>query len=359
QFLENLSFMCSYCESITYAEDVYVDAKRSGLNSWRVYYTVSFADGDALVYIYDGEAETYYHILLALSVLGGFIACMAIFISGMQEDVQYIQIFENEVKGIRAGDLKSQVTIQGEDELASLALGLDQMRRSLEEKEQTEAELRKTQEEMRRAQEKLVLGMSHDIRTPLTGLMTYMEIIKKQEAEGKPDPVYIEKAYDKILQIKTLSDQMFEFFLIDSKKESELEPPEDVFSVFGDYLSELCGVLDAKGYHIDANGLAWESVSVRVNTDYMGRIMNNIISNIEKYADKDQDITVSVFCGNDRVDISIGNKIAGANPYVEGTGIGVKNISMMMRQMNGASKVAMTEDSYCITLSFPAVDAEG
>ena len=46
------------------------------------------------------------------------------------------------------------------------------MRQTLIQREQSEQELRA-------AQEKLVLGMSHDLRTPLTGLMTYLEILKK------------------------------------------------------------------------------------------------------------------------------------------------------------------------------------
>ena len=46
------------------------------------------------------------------------------------------------------------------------------MRQTLVKKEQIEYDLKS-------AQEKLVLGMSHDLRTPLTGLMAYLEILKK------------------------------------------------------------------------------------------------------------------------------------------------------------------------------------
>ncbi|URW85727.1 hypothetical protein M5E86_19185 [Blautia wexlerae] len=65
------------------------------------------------------------------------------------------------------------VTVQGTDEIAQLASGLEHMRQTLVKKEQIEYDLKS-------AQEKLVLGMSHDLRTPLTGLMAYLEILKKQ-----------------------------------------------------------------------------------------------------------------------------------------------------------------------------------
>ena len=92
-----------------------------------------------------------------------------------------------------------------EDELAKLAQGLDIMRKMLVYREEKE-------HEMRVAQDKLVLGMAHDLRTPLTGLMTYIEILRKQENEGKVSREYIDKAFDKIFQIRALSDQMFEYF---------------------------------------------------------------------------------------------------------------------------------------------------
>lgn len=55
--------------------------------------------------------------------------------------------------------------------------------------------------------------MSHDLRTPLTGLMAYLEILKKQQKEGAVTQEYINKAFDRVLQIRDLSEQMFEYFL--------------------------------------------------------------------------------------------------------------------------------------------------
>lgn len=53
--------------------------------------------------------------------------------------------------------------------------------------------------------------MAHDIRTPLTGLVTYLEIAKKQKSLEN-NLLYVDKAYTKTLQIRNLSDRLFEFF---------------------------------------------------------------------------------------------------------------------------------------------------
>ena len=105
---------------------------------------------------------------------------------------------------------------------------------------------------MRVAQDKLVLGMAHDLRTPLTGLMTYIEILRKQENEGKVSREYIDKAFDKIFQIRALSDQMFEYFFVFSKEKIDLESAEEVESAFGDYMSELLALLDYVGFSVNA-----------------------------------------------------------------------------------------------------------
>ena len=58
------------------------------------------------------------------------------------------------------------------------------------------------------------------------------------------------------------------------------------------------------------------------------------------------------------VSITVRNKSMRSDQYVQGTGIGVKNIYTMMTQMNGNSSVQVEADYYSITLSFPIVKVE-
>ena len=54
-----------------------------------------------------------------------------------------------------------------------------------------------------------------------------------------------------------------------------------------------------------------------------------------------------------RVGIAIQNSMAVPGQYVEGTGIGVKNVSLMMEQMGGSAEVDLAEGNYRIVLYFP------
>ena len=314
--------------------------------TWRMYHRISFKDGTADVYIYEGTADKYFNILMVFSVVLGVAACIGIVVSGMYENVKYIQCLMKEVNIISRGNLQGNVTVQGTDEIAQLASGLEHMRQTLVKKEQIEYDLKS-------AQEKLVLGMSHDLRTPLTGLMAYLEILKKQQKEGAVTQEYINKAFDRVLQIRDLSEQMFEYFFVNSQHKVELEEPEDIFSAFGDYLSELCVLLEDEGFTVDTEMLEWNPAAVRINTDLFGRIMNNIISNIEKYASRNNPIQVQILYEENYTGILIRNTVAQTEQTAHKTGIGLQNISVMMEHMQGYLEASEKDKEYCVILYFP------
>ncbi len=255
-------------------------------------------------------------------MLLGFVVCLGIFVSGLKEDVRYIQELEKQVETISQGNLDRQVSLRGKDELAQLAAGLDIMRCTLIQKEEKE-------KEMRLAQEKLVLGMSHDLRTPLTGLMAYLEILKRQEKNGGG---YIDKALDKVVQIRSLSDQMFEYFLVNASSEMEPEPAEDISSVLGDYLSELCALLECEGFLTDTEEMVWKPVRIRVE--------------------------ICLLYTPGQVGVCVKNGIAVTDSCVSGTGLGVKNISAMMEKMKGRAEVKTGGNIYEMILWFPAEKTE-
>ena len=81
--------------------------------------------------------------------------------------------------------------------------------------------------------------------------------------------------------------------------------------------------------------------------------MDNITSNIIKYADPSYAILVSSVEQKEAVGFLFENKIRKINEGVESTGIGMQNIKNMMLNMGGECKVKKTKDKYCLVLLFP------
>lgn len=176
--------------------------------TWQYFVQVLFEDGYADVFIYSDLESKYYIIVdiacAAVSVLIWFL----FFIIGVQREVKYIKLLSLEVTSFDNKHLQNSFTIKGNDEITDLARGLDDMRTNLLEKE-------KHEESMRSAQNKLLLGMAHDLRTPLTSQIAYLEVIKRQPSIESAIP-YVEKVQEKSFQIRNLSDQLFELFMIES-----------------------------------------------------------------------------------------------------------------------------------------------
>ena len=313
--------------------------------NWMYFHTVSFADGDADVYLYANFDTKFYFLVWMLDTFLSVCLWIIILAIGIRKEVSYIQLLSQSVQKIEQGSLNAVISVKGTDELGQLALGLDQMRLSLIEKEQNE-------KNMKTAQDKLVLGMAHDLRTPLTGLITFLEIARKQDSK-EDNITYLEKAYDKSLQIRSLSDQLFDFFLINSEKQICMEEPEIAEFTLGDYLSELCALLQMDGFSISIQNLVWKPVHVQICTDYMGRIMDNLVSNIKKYADRNAPVEFSSAYSDSEICITLKNRIAKPRYYVHSTGIGTKNIKSMMVQMHGSCKIDISQEQYSISLSFP------
>lgn len=330
-----------------YKEDIFPGAIKK--DSFSSLYSIEFSDGEAELYIYDGFADKYYDIISGISIFISIIICILIFGSELQSEIKNIQYLQKRVKKIGDGELEESVSIKGQDEICQLASGIDSMRNQL-------LEQKRTQEKMKKAQDELVLGMAHDMRTPLTGLFSYLEIIKKMENEGKPAAQYAKKAFEKAEQLRSVSDQLFEYFLVSNETNAELEEPEIAKSAFEDYLSEFCAFLECNNFKIDVEDVYWHPVKVRINTNYFGRIMNNLMSNMEKYGAKEKPVYLKINYALDYIGLDFQNEVIKPNPYVKGTGIGLKNIELMMKQMHGYMEVTITEDTYRIVLNFPVTN---
>ena len=81
--------------------------------------------------------------------------------------------------------------------------------------------------------------------------------------------------------------------------------------------------------------------------------MDNLVSNIKKYADRSAPVELSSAYSDSEICITLKNKIAEPEHFVHGTGIGTKNIKSMMEQMHGSCKIDISSEQYIISLSFP------
>ena len=340
-----------------YPDAAVEDAEAEGAYyEWEYYYTAEFADGTADVFLYGFFSYPLYSYAMTAEILLAVILLVAIVILGIRKPVRYIGRLKAECEILGSGDLDYQVTVQGKDELSLLARGLDNMRMALRESNEKEAELTA-------ANRRMITEMSHDLRTPLTSLLIYTEILGKKAAKDPRQAMeYVSKIEKKARQIKRLSDNIFEYALITEETKAELGEPQTLRELFYDPLSEMTAYLGERGYMVELRpdtGSGSERRQIRVNEEYINRIMDNIVSNIEKYADKSMPVRIKTIYTEKYGGLVFRNgtvRDAGDRRMTEGsTNIGLHNVEKMMKNMSGYCRVKQTECIFELSLMFPWV----
>ncbi len=211
--------------------------------------------------------------------------------------------------------------------------------------------------------------ISHDMRTPLTSIIGYLQIAKKS-ADQKEMIANVDIALERARYLNKLVNDFFELSLIETDQvDVELEKVN---------LCEIiCEEILAENMEIDAKGLeprfdqAEQNVYVHADRKKLSRVIQNLISNAVKYSDKRLEFQIDRECeGCVRLQIITdpGDKID-ANRIFDrfvkgdsarsngGAGLGLYICKRFVEMMGGTVKAEQDEKRFEITLTLPAHEA--
>lgn len=135
---------------------------------------------------------------------------------------------------------------------------------------------------LRRAEEankQLMTSLSHDVRTPLTTLIGYLDAVHKGVVTGREKDEYTEIARRKAYDLKEYIDALFDWFKLNSD-EFMLKPEVvEAAELTRNLLIDWIPVLEDKqiAYNLD---IPEQPIRVRLDTDAYGRILNNLVQNV-------------------------------------------------------------------------------
>ncbi len=252
-----------------------------------------------------------------------------------------------EADAIGDGDLEAPITLQGEDELSQLAQEVDAMRHSVIARMSGE---RRAWE----ANSELITAISHDIRTPMTSLIGYLGLLNE---DGFQDPQRSRKfaasAYDKAMELKDLTDELFKYFLVFGRAELELNREElDAALLLEQLLGEAQFDLSDAGFTVERQDFQGDA---SVNTDplYLKRVLDNLVSNAKKYADKAQPILMQSTLSEEELSVTMSNAVRSSVAQVESTKIGLRTCKKIMESLGGSFETAREEGRFAASFSLP------
>lgn len=313
---------------------------------WLPMYSLTFSDKETTAMFYYNGVNAYYGKGCEILLLVCFALFPLFFFLSSRKIIRYILLLSGEIQAMEGGDLDHPITIQGDDELALLATSLDGLRLTLRQQQAEEAQAAAKVKS-------LITEMSHDLRTPLTTLLLYTEILRHREYETEAqEGEYLAKIDGKARQIKQLSDNLFEYALVTRDTVVQLDAPARFSQIFEEPLAEMVEMLQQRGFAC-ALELGSEDVLLTVRAQYIRRILDNIGSNLIKYADPARPIEVRFLRQEGRAGLVFRNHVLPASPAVESTKVGLTSIETMMDKMHADCKIEQENEQFTMTLLFP------
>lgn len=286
------------------------------------FYEITLVDCTVTVAICEFTEDLYITASHIGAIFLALVAFFASLVNFTRITIERIKRFESDVTIVSEIDMNYEIVSEGADEIAKLSGNVEVMRQRMLENVQSEKEAREANTE-------LIAAISHDIRTPLTVLLGYLEMMKERETDDEVMKSYIDSAESTAFRLKHLSDNMFKYSLAfgDADKNVNLEE-YDADMLFEQLLSEHIVLLREKGYDVQMvshGGITLDGYTVVSDAPNLMRIVDNLFSNIEKYADISYPIIFSRNISDDRLIFECTNRIAKESKKVESNGIGLKN----------------------------------
>lgn len=307
--------------------------------------TVTFKDGEGIVYVCSMHllkyVKYYFYCALFVSLLIFFLPTF-IFI---RKKVKYINILKEEVLNMSQGDLNHPMTIKSHDELSILAREMDVLRTTLDLNYQNEIKIKEAHQE-------LITSLSHDLRTPLTALRGYLDILSLHCYKDKDQmDHYLKGCIEKTEQIKDLSNKTFEYALV---FEQDLLPKLEIIQSkkFIQYLQENIEYLELEGFKVEKEMDICE-VDLKLDLSMMKRMINNICSNILKYAKKESPVYLEISIKQGNLKIVFENEKKKDLQQIESNKIGLKSVKRIIEMHQGQFFIQDLKDTFTLIITLP------
>ena len=310
---------------------------------------VEFSDKTVLVAVQD-YSEVLYVLGDVFAVGISIVLFVLIVIVYYQAEISRIMRLSRDVKAIASGDLQGKIGKHGNDEIAQLAEHVDGMRDSIVQKMEEK-------EQAWRANQDLITSISHDIRTPLTSLLGYLELIDAhRENLTEEQQKYLAVCCENAGRIKRQSDELFNYFLAYGHKDQKILLEQySAALLFDQLLSERFMSAELSRVQMQYElSPSLQGVRVYTNVDYLSRVLDNLYSNILKYADHKSPAVFRVEYRDRMVVVTGENKIAKRSGKVESTKLGLLTCESIMLRLRGSFRTQKEEETFTVVLTLPS-----
>lgn len=311
------------------------------------------------------------------SQLGAVILFFAFVIDGCAVMYQMKAGLERErikkgIEQIRGGDLEFQIkteNMHGENLVLAQAVNSigDGIREAVSKSMKDE-----------RLKTDLITNVSHDLKTPLTSIINYVNLIKREQIENEAIKNYVDILDAKSQRLKNLTEDLVEASKISSGNVSLQFAKINFVELINQTIGEFSEKFEEKGLQVVAT--YEKPVYIEADSRRIWRVVENLFQNIYKYAMENTRVYIDIFLVENKeepekmlVEADIKNIskqslnidaeqlterfIRGdVSRSTEGSGLGLSIAKDLVKLQNGTMNIYLDGDLFKVTLKFPSIE---
>ena len=233
-------------------------------------------------------------------VVSGILLFSVTFLLLQESSIRYISHISDAIQNISEGDLNTTIDVIGDDEFSSMAANLNKMAEDIRQLMEKERESERTKNE-------LITNVAHDLRTPLTSIIGYLELLAgNTRIDPEMQHKYIEIAYGKYKRLEKLIEDLFGFTKLNYGKMSMHVAQLDLVKLLGQLLEEAYPNFAEKNLSYDLQSNV-PAKMISADGNLLARLFDNLIGNAIKYGADGKRVLVQIFAGEEVVTVSVTN----------------------------------------------------
>ena len=223
-----------------------------------------------------------------------------------------------------------------------------------------------------RLKTELITNVSHDIKTPLTSIINYVDLLKQENIQNEKAKEYIEVLDNKSQRLKKLIEDLVEASKASSGNIKINKEVLNVKELLNQVTGEFEDKFNSRGLNIISK-LPEETVYIKADSRYLYRVLENIYSNVAKYAEEntrvyidcilEEENTVAIYVKNiskDELNISADELMqrfvrGDKSRNTEGSGLGLSIAKSLTELQDGTFNIYLDGDLFKVAIKFKRV----
>lgn len=221
---------------------------------------------------------------------------------------EQLSIIKDALEDIKTGNLNRRILTRKSDMTKEICYSINEIATN------DQAQLIKLKQS-EQAYKRLMTGLSHDVKTPLTSLVGYLEAVQEKIVSEEEKDDYISVALNKAHHLKDFVELLFEWVKLDAREQIFQFEICDLNELTRDILADWITVLEDRHFNYEIN-IPDVECNIDLDKNAYKRILDNLLQNILLHSK------------GDRVSIRICQNAQQVKIYVSDNGIGIKEIDL-------------------------------